>query len=124
MFNDKQKTHDAKLGICIIAHVGDRFSPLSISDNLIVALDESRWVLFPNFRKSCYNFISRKLIKLMGSFSPIHSQTPKRRPYFFGINRRAILSFFFCSLAQFSKSFKLTKNSNSIFSFSNFSEFF
>ena len=124
MFDAKQKRHDAKLGICIIAHVGDRFPPLAISDNFIVALDKSRWILFSYFRKPCDYFISRKLVNVMCGFSSVHSQATKRRSYFFSINRRTILSFFFCPLAQFSKSFKLAKNSYSIFSFSFFTEFF
>ena len=49
MFNAKQKMHDAKLGICIIAQVGDSIPPLVISDNFKVALDKCRWILFSNY---------------------------------------------------------------------------
>ena len=124
MFNVKSKMHDAKLGICIIAQVGDRFPPLTISDNFKVALDKCRWILFSNFRKPCYYFISSKLVELMGSFSPINSKTSECRPYFLGINRCRKLPLFLCTFTQFRKSFKLTNKGYSIFSFSSFSEFF
>ena len=124
IFNAKSKLHGAVLGTCIVAYVGDSFPPLVISDNFIVGFNKSRGVLFPNFRKSSYYFFSTKFIELMGGFSSINSQTTKSRPYFFGINRRAILTIFFSPLTKFRKSTELSNESDTIFLFSNFSKFF
>ena len=124
IFNAKPKLHDAILGICIIAQVGDNFPPLVISDNFIVGFDKSRGVLFPNFRKSSNYFFSRKFVELMGSFSSVNSQTTKSRSYFLGINSRTKLSTFFSTLTKFRKSSQLSHKSDTIFLFSNLSEFF
>ena len=124
MFNVKTKRHDAKLGICIIAQVGDSIPPLVISDNFKFSLDKSRWILFSDFRKPCYYFISTKLVELMGGFSSVNSKTSECRPYFLSINRCRKLTLFLSTFTKLRKSFELTNKSNSIFSFSCFSEFF
>ena len=115
--------HHIKLN-CRISHVGDNFAPLIISDNFIFSINKCRRILFSDFRKSRYDFFSTKFVELVGGFSPINSQSTKSRSYLLGIDRRTILLGIFCTLTKFRKSFELPNKSDTIFLFSNFSEFF
>jgi hypothetical protein len=118
MFKVKSKLHDAKSGICIVAHVGENFNPLVFSDNLIFALDKCRWVLFSNLGKSSHYFITTKFIKLLDCFSTINSQSTKSRSYFLGIDGRTILTIFFSTLTKFRKSTKLSNKCDTIYYYS------